>query len=53
MNERELILTHVLNKERIDLYAEEVLFTQEQLEMISSIQKKRENGYPLQYILFQ
>ena len=51
MNEEELILTHVLNKERIDLYSQELLFTDEQLREIERIQLKRDSRYPLQYIL--
>ncbi len=51
MNEKELILTQVLKKKRVDLYSRDLSINTRQLREIERIKNKRRAGEPLQYIL--
>ncbi|MCX5694029.1 MAG: peptide chain release factor N(5)-glutamine methyltransferase [Candidatus Omnitrophica bacterium] len=52
MNEAELVLTHVLNCDRLSLYLnKEVCLDKEKSVQVSQILRRRINGEPLQYIL--
>ena len=51
MTEEELILTSVLDCDRIALYARPRTLTPEQEEYLKEIKQRRANGEPLQYIL--
>lgn len=51
MTEDELILTHVLQCSRIDLYLHPPQLTEEQNKRLSEIRHRRANDEPLQYIL--
>ena len=51
MTEEELILTSVLKCRRIDLYAQELALSENERNMISAIETRRQAKEPLQYIL--
>jgi len=52
MNEAELVLTHVLNCDRLSLYLnKDRELAKDKSELVSSILKRRLKGQPLQYIL--
>jgi len=51
MNETEQILTTLFDCSRVDLYIDPPVLTSEQEEKILEIQRRRQQGEPLQYIL--
>lgn len=51
MTEQELMLTSVLECERIDLYVDRKALSLEQTERLKKLRGRREKGEPLQYIL--
>ncbi len=51
MTEQELILTSVLNCQRVDLYTDNMTLSKSQQNEIDQIQARRQNDEPLQYVL--
>jgi len=51
MNEREHMLTSVLNCRRLDLYTDDLRLSPEQEREFSRMMSRRQDGVPLQYIL--
>ncbi|MFA5089178.1 MAG: peptide chain release factor N(5)-glutamine methyltransferase [Candidatus Omnitrophota bacterium] len=51
MNERELMLTALLNCRRVDLYVDPQPLTGRQARSLDRMERKRKGGEPLQYIL--
>ncbi len=51
MTEQELILTKILDCERIGLYVDQKVLTAEQEHQFQRIQERRRSGEPLQYLL--
>jgi len=51
MTEDDVMLTHLLNCKRVDLYSREIVLTQEQKARLDQMKLRRLNHEPLQYIL--
>lgn len=51
MTEDDIMLTHLLNCKRADLYSREIVLTKEQQASLNQMRQRRLNHEPLQYIL--